>query len=123
MILEANTTWPHLQFLAQLIEGVLNRIAFGVSDNYLLFIIAMIMFTIGEIFAFPTMNVMIDEIAPDTQKATYLGAAQFKNLGGFIGPIFGGWLLTHYIDYMFVIIALLVLCSSVVYKIGANYRQ
>lgn len=48
---------------------------FGFANNYALYISAMIIFTIGEIFAFPTMNVMIDEIAPETQKATYLGAA------------------------------------------------
>ncbi|CAM5189220.1 MFS transporter OS=Lysinibacillus sphaericus OX=1421 GN=LS41612_06095 PE=4 SV=1 [Lysinibacillus sphaericus] len=89
---------------------------FGVSTNYPLFICAMVLFTIGEIFTFPTMNVMIDEIAPETQKATYLGAAQFKNLGGFIGPIIGGWLLTHYIDTMFIVIAALVLCSSLFYR-------
>lgn len=112
-----------ITLLVGIIFFAVGLILFGVSDNYPLFIVAMTMFTIGEIFAFPTMNVMIDEIAPDTQKATYLGASQFKNLGGFIGPIIGGWLLTHYIDYMFVIIALLVLCSSVVYKLGANYRQ
>ncbi|MFJ7645957.1 MDR family MFS transporter [Lysinibacillus sp. NPDC097279] len=93
---------------------------FGISTNYSLFICAMIIFTIGEIFAFPTMNVMIDEIAPDTQKATYLGASQFKNLGGFIGPIIGGWLLTHYIDAMFAVIAVLVLCSSLFYRSKAQ---
>ena len=71
------------------------------------------------------MNVMIDEIAPDTQKATYLGVAQFKNLGGFIGPIIGGWLLTHYMNAMFPVIAVLVLCSCIFYrtKIVAHYKR
>jgi len=105
---------------ATLLVGILffaiGLLLFGFSNNYTLYIIAMIIFTIGEIFAFPTMNVMIDEIAPDTQKGTYLGAAQFKNLGGFLGPIIGGWLLTHYIDALFVVIAVLVLCSCLFYK-------
>ncbi len=105
---------------ATLLVGILffaiGLFMFGFSSNYTLYIIAMIIFTIGEIFAFPTMNVMIDEIAPDTQKATYLGAAQFKNLGGFIGPIIGGWLLTHYMGAMFAIIAILVLCSCIFYR-------
>ncbi|GLC88184.1 MDR family MFS transporter [Lysinibacillus piscis] len=94
----------------------LGLLLFGFSTNYPLYITAMVIFTIGEIFAFPTMNVMIDEIAPDTQKGTYLGAAQFRNLGGFIGPIIGGWLLTHYLDGMFIIIAILVLCSALFYR-------
>lgn len=105
---------------ATLVVGVLffaiGLFMFGFSTNYTLYIIGMIIFTIGEIFAFPTMNVMIDEIAPDTQKATYLGAAQFKNLGGFIGPIIGGWLLTHYMNAMFPVIAVLVLCSCIFYR-------
>jgi len=105
---------------ATLLVGILffamGLFLFGFSNNYTLYIIAMIIFTIGEIFAFPTMNVMIDEIAPDTQKATYLGAAQFKNLGGFIGPIIGGWLLTHYMNAMFAVIAILVLCSCIFYR-------
>ncbi|MFJ7736758.1 MDR family MFS transporter [Lysinibacillus sp. NPDC097287] len=112
-----------LTLLVGIVFFAVGLVLFGVSDSYPLFMIAMTLFTIGEIFTFPTMNVLIDEIAPDTQKATYLGASQFKNLGGFIGPIIGGWLLTHYIDSMFVIIALLVLCSSVFYKIGAKFRQ
>ncbi|QPQ29587.1 MDR family MFS transporter [Lysinibacillus sp. JNUCC 51] len=105
---------------ATLLVGILffvfGLLLFGFSNNYPLYIIAMIIFTIGEIFAFPTMSVMIDEIAPDTQKGTYLGAAQFKNLGGFIGPIIGGWLLTHYMNAMFPVIAVLVLCSCIFYR-------
>ncbi|MGE7625111.1 MFS transporter [Viridibacillus sp. NPDC096237] len=69
---------------------------FGVANSSLIFIIGMVFFTIGEIFVFPTMNVLIDEIAPETQKASFLGAAQFKNLGSFIGPVIGGWLLVHF---------------------------
>ncbi|WP_285842541.1 MDR family MFS transporter [Ureibacillus chungkukjangi] len=91
-------------------------ILFNMASSWALFIIAMIVFSIGEIFAFPMMNAMIEEIAPDTQKATYLGASQLKNLGGFIGPIFGGWLLTHYIGEIYYVMAVIVLLSLVFYK-------
>jgi len=105
---------------ATLLVGILflafGLLLFGFSTNYSLYMIAMIILTIGEIFAFPTMSVMIDEIAPDTQKGAYLGAAQVKNLGGFIGPIIGGWLLTHYMNAMFAVIAILVLCSCIFYR-------
>lgn len=91
-------------------------ILFNISSSWTLFIVAMIVFSIGEIFAFPMMNAMIEEIAPDTQKATYLGASQLKNIGGFIGPIFGGWLLTHFVGEVYFVMAVIVLLSLVFYK-------
>lgn len=94
----------------------LGFILFNIASSWTLFIIAMIVFTIGEIFAFPMMNAMIEEIAPDTQKATYLGASQLKNIGGFIGPIFGGWLLTHYEGEIYFVMAAIILISLVFYK-------
>ncbi|WP_274309894.1 MDR family MFS transporter [Solibacillus daqui] len=89
---------------------------FGLSDSAWMFIASMIVFSIGEIFCFPMMNAVIEEIAPEDQKGTYLGAAQLKNIGGFIGPIFGGWLLTSAIDFMFAIIAALMFSSILIYR-------
>lgn len=89
---------------------------FGLSDSAWLFIASMIVFSIGEIFCFPMMNAVIEEIAPDDQKGTYLGAGQLKNIGGFIGPIFGGWLLTAATDYMFAIIAAVMFSSIFIYR-------
>lgn len=89
---------------------------FGISQNAWMFIISMIIFSIGEIFCFPTMNAVIEEIAPADQKGTYLGAAQFKNIGGFIGPIFGGWLLIQSPEWMYVIIAILMASSIIIYR-------
>jgi MFS family permease len=78
----------------------------------------MIIFTVGEIFAFPMMNALIEEIAPATQKATYLGASQFKNLGGFIGPVFGGWLLIHFSSELYIVMAVIFLFSLVFYRLA-----
>ncbi|MEK4092034.1 MDR family MFS transporter [Viridibacillus sp. FSL H8-0110] len=96
---------------------------FGVANSSLIFVIGMVLFTIGEIFVFPTMNVLIDEIAPETQKASFLGAAQFKNLGSFIGPVIGGWLLVHFQDQLFLLVALIVLSSAAFYKTAMNMKQ
>ena len=89
---------------------------FGLSDSAGMFIASMIVFSIGEIFCFPMMNAVIEEIAPDDQKGTYLGAAQLKNIGGFIGPIFGGWLLTFAIDWMYAILAFVMISSILIYR-------
>lgn len=94
----------------------LGLILFNMATNWPFFIGAMVIFTIGEIFAFPMMNAMIEEIAPDTQKATYLGASQLKNIGGFIGPVFGGWLLIHFPGEIYFVMAVLMLSSLIFYK-------
>ena len=89
---------------------------FGISENPWMFIVSMIIFSVGEIFCFPTMNAVIEEIAPVDQKGIYLGATQLKNIGGFIGPIFGGWLLIVAMDWMYGVIALLMLSSIFIYR-------
>lgn len=86
-------------------------VLFNISESWTMFIIAMILFTIGEIFAFPMMNAVIEEIAPEDRKATYLGASQLKNLGSFMGPVLGGWLLIQFQVGVFHIIAVITLCS------------
>lgn len=101
----------------------LGFILFNIATSWVVFIVAMIVFTIGEIFAFPMMNAMIEEIAPDTQKATYLGASQLKNIGGFIGPIFGGWLLIHFLGEIYFVIAVIMLLSLVFYKYALSMKK
>lgn len=94
----------------------LGLLLFGVSENNWMFIGSMIIFSIGEIFCFPMMNALIEEIAPANQKGLYLGAAQLKNIGGFIGPILGGWLLVTAVDWMYTILALVMASSIWIYK-------
>lgn len=98
-------------------------ILFNVAQSWTIFIVAMVVFTIGEIFAFPMMNALIEEIAPETQKATYLGASQFKNIGGFIGPIFGGWLLIHFPGGIYFVMAIIMLLSLLFYKKALSMKK
>ncbi|WP_102692303.1 MDR family MFS transporter [Rummeliibacillus pycnus] len=111
-----------ISMMKSLIIGVLffaaGFIIFNFANTPWLFIVGMIIFTVGEIFAFPMMNALIEEIAPATQKATYLGASQFKNLGGFIGPIFGGWLLIHFSSELYIVMAVIFLSSLVFYRLA-----
>lgn len=108
-----------ISMLNTLVIGILffafGFVLFNLADSWTSFIVAMVIFTIGEIFAFPMMNALIEEIAPEHQKATYLGASQLKNMGGFIGPILGGWLLIHAQPAVFHITAVILLCSLPIY--------
>lgn len=92
-------------------------VVFGLSTNSWGFIVGMVVFTIGEILIVPLSGVLIDQIAPDDKKGTYMGASQFKTVGSFVGPIFGGWLLVEIGGPgMFVIVAVISIISVVFYR-------
>ncbi|MFC7419396.1 MFS transporter [Iodobacter arcticus] len=52
--------------------------------------------SIGEVFVFPISTELIEQLAPDSLRGSYFGAATFRNLGLSIGPIMGGYILTYY---------------------------
>jgi len=92
---------------------------FGLASTTLWFIVSMVVVTIGEIFVFPSTSVFIDMIAPEGRRGTYFGAAQFRSIGNFTGPIFGGWLLMETDGHwLFVIIGILILSSLLFYSSG-----
>lgn len=82
---------------------VLSMMAFYIADSWTLYIIAMFIISLGEIFIAPIVGVIIEMIAPSHQKATYLGVMQFQSLGGFFGPIVGSWLLVHWLGQLYLV--------------------
>lgn len=102
-----------------LITGVLlfsdGMICFQLADSWSFYIVAMIIFSVGEIFVFPMMSAVIEMIAPAHQKATYLGVMQFQSFGGFLGPMLGGLLLTHAASALYFVMACVSLLSLVCY--------
>lgn len=67
--------------------------AFGVGDSNLSFILGIVLLTLGEVLVFPVSSLFIDRIADDRMRGIYYGANGFGQLGLFIGPLLGGWLL------------------------------
>ncbi|HEY2420976.1 MAG TPA: MFS transporter, partial [Neobacillus sp.] len=60
-----------------------------------------------------------DQLAPEHLRGTYFGAGQFRKIGNFLGPIFGGYLLSHYHGrMMFWVVSIVVLCSIMFFKAG-----
>lgn len=94
---------------------VAGMLGFHLATNWTLYIVAMVIFSIGEIFVFPMMSAVIEMIAPPHQKATYLGMMQFQSLGGFLGPFLGSWLLVHFANELYVFMAGISLLSLVCY--------
>jgi MFS family permease len=74
----------------------LGDVGFAMSHAPIGFIISMVIFTLGEILNYPSANLLIDKLAPPHMRGSYYGAQTFTNLGHFIGPWVGGFLLSFY---------------------------
>ncbi|MGF1763183.1 MDR family MFS transporter [Aliivibrio kagoshimensis] len=53
-------------------------------------LIACFVLSVGEVIAFPTLNVQIDQIAPAHLRGSYFGAASIYSLGFAMAPFIGG---------------------------------
>ncbi|WP_413300511.1 MFS transporter [Bacillus sp. 1P10SD] len=94
-------------------------VVFSFVNGWVTAIAAMVLLTVGEILIFPSNSMMIDQLAPEHLRGTYFGAAQFRKIGNFLGPITGGFLLSHFQgQIMFWTIALLTLGSIIFFSIG-----
>ncbi|MFK4314097.1 MULTISPECIES: MDR family MFS transporter [unclassified Bacillus (in: firmicutes)] len=93
----------------------LGMLIFHFADNWKLFIVGMVVFSLGEIFVFPMTSAIVEMIAPAHQKATYLGFMQFQNLGGFLGPVLGGWLIIHFAPQLYLVMVSLCLVVIICY--------
>lgn len=71
----------------------LGNLGYAAADGRILFMVAMVVFTLGEILTFPSTNLLIDGLAPEGLRGTYYGAQSFNNLGQFLGPFLGGMML------------------------------
>ncbi|WP_251551842.1 MDR family MFS transporter [Neobacillus muris] len=92
---------------------------FGFVSGWVSAVLAMVLFTLGEILIFPSNSMMIDRLAPEHLRGTYFGAGQFRKIGNFAGPIIGGSLLSHFSGHtMFWAISLVSMLSIVFFAAG-----
>ncbi|QCJ45170.1 MFS transporter [Bacillus sp. S3] len=98
-------------------------IGFSFVDGWVTAVLAMVLLTFGEILIFPSNSMMIDTLAPEHLRGTYFGAAQFRKIGNFLGPIFGGFLLSHYHgQIMFLVVSIITLGSIIFFTAGNKSR-
>ncbi|GAV38942.1 MFS transporter [Streptomyces acidiscabies] len=71
-------------------------VGFAASRETWQFVVAMVVFSVGETFIVPAEFAIIDRIAPGTNRGSYFGAQTFAQFGGFVGPSAGGLLLTGF---------------------------
>jgi MFS family permease len=65
------------------------------GQSVLLWVIAMAIFSFGELIVIPVEYMFIDFIAPENMKGSYYGMQNLSNLGGAINPVMCGFLLSY----------------------------
>jgi len=91
-------------------------VGFATATGMWAFIVAMVVFSIGETFIVPSEFAIIDRIAPEERRGSYFGAQTFAQLGGFVGPYLGGLLLATWNGtVMFLGVGVLALFSASFY--------
>lgn len=91
-------------------------VGFATGTTMLAFIIAMVVFSVGETFIVPSEFAIIDRISPEEHRGSYFGAQTFAQLGGFVGPYLGGLLLAGWNGtVMFLGVGSLALLSATFY--------
>ncbi|QQE73673.1 MFS transporter [Brevibacillus composti] len=97
------------------------EVGFAFSQGWSAFLIAMVVFTFGEILIIPAEYAQIDQIAPPQMRGTYYGAQGISELGSFLGPWAGGLILSAYGGpVMFLVMAVLAVASLFFYAAGRH---
>lgn len=73
----------------------LGLLIFGQSPNIFVLILAMIIFTAGEVLVFTMVDIHIDSMCEDHEKGTYFALTGVKSIGRIIAPSLGGILLDN----------------------------
>lgn len=96
--------------------------AFAVGGNEIAFVLGIILLTLGEILVFPVSNRFIDQLADERLRGTYYGAFNFSQIGLFLGPVLGGWLLKNTSGEMMWWI-MTVLSLHIIWFFAVGYRK
>lgn len=91
-------------------------VGFGISHSLSLLIVAMVLFTVGEILCFIIGDVLIGDIAPIHLRGAYFGASGLQFIGQSAGAWVGGLLLAAFgFESGFLVFSILALLTVVAY--------
>jgi MFS family permease len=71
-------------------------IGFGFAGSIPIWIVMVMVFTLGEVLMFSMTDMFMDSIAIPNLRGTYFGAMGFTQIGSVIGPLLGGFLLDYF---------------------------
>ena len=101
VIIQLLLTWlnrwynnPYAQVFIGIFTVGLSFVLLLFAKSYIWYIIAMVILTIGEATAFPTMPAIVNSLSPVEVKGKYQGILNaFSSLGKAFGPLFGGLII------------------------------
>jgi len=98
--------------------------AFAPTEPTYWLLLSMFILSIGETILFPTLNIIIDRMAPELLKGSYVGAASLAAMGFVTAPIVGGFLLHQFGGFtMWITVTILALSVAVLYGFAAKARS
>lgn len=93
----------------------------SLSTNAALIVIAVVIFTLGEVIVVPAEFTFIDSIAPDNLRGSYFGAQNLVHIGIALGPIICGFLLQQFTPaVMFYVLIAIVIVGWWFFVIGCR---
>ncbi|MFG3350508.1 MFS transporter [Streptomyces sp. NPDC048001] len=100
---------------------VVGLLAMSLSTNAAVIVIAVVVFSIGEVIVVPAEFTFIDSIAPEKLRGSYFGAQNLIHVGIALGPVICGVLLQHFAPaVMFYVLIALVAASWWLYAAGCR---
>ncbi|MFL1500744.1 MFS transporter [Pseudomonas sp. O64] len=102
---------------------VVGLMGFAHAQVPVVWVLAMIIFTVGEIIIIPAEYLFIDYIAPEDMRGVYYGAQNLSNLGAALGPVLCGVALSFYAPQaMFYVLSMCIVLASGFYFMGSRHR-
>ncbi|NQY21298.1 MAG: MFS transporter [Campylobacteraceae bacterium] len=87
-------------------------------------ILAIVILSIGEVILFPTINILIDKMAPKHLKGSYFSIAEIAVLGAAAAPLLGGYLLEHYSSFTYwITMSFLSFIAMILFYIAKNSKR
>lgn len=96
----------YLQVYAGIFFVALSFVTLIFAKDYLHFVLAMVILTLGEATAFPAIPAIVNSLTPRAVKGKYQGMANaWASVGRAFGPLFGGLVIDHSSYTMLFIVA------------------
>jgi MFS family permease len=94
---------------------------FALSQNTVVIVVAVAIFTLGEVIVVPAEYMFVDMIAPNTMRGSYFGAQNLVHVGIALGPAICGFLLERFQPVvMFGTLIVIALLSVWFYLLGCR---
>ncbi|UVJ42875.1 MFS transporter [Pseudomonas sp. LS1212] len=107
--------------LAGMAMFLVGLLGFSLAQTLLVWCLAMLVFTLGEIIVIPAEYMFIDAIAPEHLRGMYYGAQNLSNLGAALGPVICGFALAALApQVMFYLLIICVVAATLFYYLGAS---